>query len=72
MKRVVRCGKCSIAARTLGVGFTNPPELLCTERSGTVDEDDGCTFGVSGTPRTGASGYEVSISDHEAVYGHHR
>ena len=70
MKRVTRCSKCSNAARKIGFGFTGPPALYCTERSGTVDDDDGCTFGTPGTPRTAAGGFDIDLGGDAAVKGY--
>lgn len=70
MKRVTRCSKCSNAARKIGFGFTGPPALYCTERSGTVDDDDGCTFGTPGLPRYAADGFDVELGEDAAVKGY--
>lgn len=69
-KDVVRCAECSNAARKIGFGFTGPPALYCTERSGTVDDDDGCTFGTPGTPRTAAGGFDIDLGGDAAVKGY--
>lgn len=69
MKKVVRCSECAIAAVKLGFGFTGSSGLYCTERTGTVDEDDGCTFGISGIPKTAVSDYEIAIDNRAAVNG---
>lgn len=70
MKRVTRCSKCANAARKIGFGFTGPPALYCTERSGTVDDDDGCTFGTPGRPRHAADVFDVELGEDAAVKGY--
>lgn len=70
MKRVTRCAKCANAAIKLGVGFTNPSELICVDRSGTVDPDDGCTFGVPGEPGNAVDSYDVDLAGDAAVNGY--
>lgn len=62
MKRVVRCGSCSCAAKVTPCGFTSKPYLVCQSSGGCVDDDDGCTFGAKGTPRTGVEGREAYVS----------
>lgn len=70
MKPVIRCSKCGNAALKLGVGFTNPSELICTQRSGTVEPDDGCTFGFLGEPTTAVHDYEIDLGNAAAVCGY--
>lgn len=69
MKNVVMCSKCANAALKLHTGFIGTNELYCTKHSGTVDEDDGCTFGIPGAPQTAVSDYEVDINERAAVNG---
>lgn len=71
MREVIRCADCSLAALKYGVGFAGRDELHCTGRSGTVEPDDGCTFGTRGQPGVAVADYDVTISGHEAVCGYH-
>lgn len=71
MKGIVRCSQCSSASWRLGFGFAGSDELHCTERSGTVEPDDGCTFGARGQPGTAVCEYEIDIGNHAAVNGWH-
>lgn len=69
-KDVVRCAECSNAARKIGFGFTGPPALFCTERSGTVDDEGGCTFGAPGSPRYAADRFDIELGSDAAVKGY--
>lgn len=69
MKDTIRCSECSSAAWKPHVGFCGTDELVCSDRSGTVDPDDGCTFGSRGAPRVAVSEYEVDIGNRAAVNG---
>lgn len=69
LKRVVRCAECSNAAVKHHFGFTGTDELYCSGRSGTVDHDDGCTFGVRGQPMIAVVRQDVDISKDAAVRG---
>lgn len=69
MKKVAKCAKCAICAVELPVGFTSIERLYCTERCSYVEADDGCTFGMPGSPMTGTSAPEVSIDGIEAAGG---
>lgn len=69
MKEITRCIRCSSARWLQGVGFTAVPVLVCTEREGAVDEDDGCTFGAPGEPGTAVKGCDVALGEHAAVDG---
>ena len=70
MKRFIRCAECANAARKPSFGFAQgQSELYCTERSGTVDDDDGCTFGRPGSPRHAWIACEVDIGDDAAKRG---
>lgn len=62
MKRVIRCGSCSHAARVTPCGFTAKPYLVCQSSGENVDKDDGCTFGAKGTLTTGVEGRETYIN----------
>lgn len=55
----MRCARCSSAVRVAGCGFVAAETLLCAERDGPVDEDDGCTFGSPGVPSRGVRGWDV-------------
>ncbi|ACU94013.1 hypothetical protein Ccur_02860 [Cryptobacterium curtum DSM 15641] len=68
-KKVIRCAECSNAAWRQHVGFHGTNELYCMERSGTVEPDDGCTFGCEGKPRWAAIEYEISLGDDAAKHG---
>lgn len=69
MKEITRCIGCSSARWLQVVGFTAVPRLVCTEREGGVDPDDGCTFGIPGEPGRAVKGYDVHLGDHAAVDG---
>ena len=69
MKQVVRCSNCENAALKPHVGFAGADELICTQRSGTVDQYDGCTFGSQRKPGVDVSNYEVNIEAFAAVKG---
>lgn len=69
MKQVTRCSECSNASLLQGFGFAGADELHCSQRSGRVDADDGCTFGSPGKPGTAVCEYEIDIGGHAAVNG---
>ena len=48
---------------------TLPDGCYTDERSGTVDDDDGCTFGRPGSPRHAWIACEVDIGDDAAKRG---
>ncbi|MEG0303915.1 hypothetical protein, partial [Gordonibacter sp.] len=71
VKRETRCSESVSAARKLGFGFSGTDELYCSERGGTVDPDDGCTFAARGQPMVGINYQDVILGEHAAVHGCH-
>lgn len=69
MREVVRCSGCRTAAWCVPCGFTSVPYLICRDRSDTVDQDDGCTFGMPGEPGTASDAPDVDLVFHAAVDG---
>ena len=70
MRKVIRCGQCSKACISYGVGFMSVATLHCEERQYTeVAEDDGSTFGQRGEHPTIGDDVIATIEEHAAVYG---
>ena len=71
MKHLIQCIGCSMCAIGYETGFTGRRFMVCTDRDGEeVVDGDGCTMGDEGVPQTAVIGpCDVTINDHEAVYG---
>lgn len=63
MRRIIRCGKCSLCAVYTPCGFISVPELICTRTGEVVEDDDGCTFGQIG-------GHQIAVVPYD-VYSNH-
>lgn len=61
-KKIIRCAKCGCCSVYRPAGFIACKELVCKRTNESVDEDDGCTFGIIGEPSQGIVPYDVDLS----------
>jgi hypothetical protein len=68
MKELIPCTNCQTAYILRHFGFSGKDELGCTQR-GLVEQGDGCTFGVKGTPQIAVLWQDVNIGADAAKGG---
>lgn len=64
MKELIPCNNCEDCAVGYSCGFVSSKQMLCTKRDEDVTDEDGCTLGILGTPKTLCHGYDVTLNDH--------